>query len=98
MDVGGTKTRVVARREGAVVGDETVLTETWRTWRVEEDAEGLATLTKRVCGGSPASFAIGAHGCDSDTQCDELKTALAAQLPATIVRGVNDSELLVAAA
>jgi glucosamine kinase len=98
MDVGGTKTRVVARREGAVVGDETVLTETWRTWRVEDDADGLAALTKRICGGIPQSFAIGAHGCDSDRQCDELRTALAARLPATIVRVVNDSELLVPAA
>src|SRR5689334_2629180 len=98
MDVGGTKTRLMVRRDGAVLGDETVLTETWRTWRVEDDAEGLATLAKRVCGGIPQSFAVGAHGCDSDRQCDELRAALSTRLPQAIVRVVNDSELLVPAA
>jgi N-acetylglucosamine kinase-like BadF-type ATPase len=99
MDIGGTKTRVIAARKGVTLADETVATETWRTWRVGDDAEGLATLVKRVCGGAvPQSFAVGAHGCDSDQQCEELREALAARLPGAQVKVVNDSELLVPAA
>jgi len=98
MDIGGTKTRVIAARGGANLADETVATETWRTWRVGDDAEGLAALVKRVAGGVPDSFAVGAHGCDSDQQCDELREALAARLPGAQVKVVNDSELLVPAA
>lgn len=98
MDVGGTKTRIVASRAGASTADEVTPTATWRTWRVEDDAEGLAALVRRACGGVPESFAVGAHGCDSDKQCDELQAALAARLPGAAVKVVNDSELLVPAA
>lgn len=98
MDIGGTKTRVIASRGGVTLADEAVATETWRTWRVGDDAEGLAALVKRVAGGVPESFAVGAHGCDSDQQCDELRDALAARLPGAQVKVVNDSELLVPAA
>ena len=73
MDVGGTKTRLVVQRDGAVIGDEIVLTETWRTWNVDDDAEGLVTLTKRVCGGIPQSFAVGAH---ASTLCVEFACAI----------------------
>ena len=98
MDIGGTKTRVIASRAGTPLADETVATETWRTWRVGDDADRLAALVKRVAGGVPESFAVGAHGCDSDQQCDELHHALSALLPGAEVKVVNDSELLVPAA
>jgi glucosamine kinase len=98
MDIGGTKTRIIASRNSTALADQTVSTQSWRTWRVADDAEGLAALVKRVAGATPDSFAVGAHGCDSDRQCDELHDALAARLPGTQVKVVNDSELLVPAA
>ena len=98
MDIGGTKTRVMAVENGARVADETVPTDGWRTWRLDDDARNLAELVRRTCGGrTPDSFAVGAHGCDSDKQCDELQAALTTHLGG-MVTVVNDSELLVPAA
>ncbi|MBN9334544.1 N-acetylglucosamine kinase [Devosia sp.] len=97
MDVGGTKTQVMVLRGDEVIANETVLSSSWRTWRLEEDARGLAALARRVAGGPLLSLAAGAHGCDSDAQCQALQGALGAELDCQVTV-VNDSELLVPAA
>jgi N-acetylglucosamine kinase-like BadF-type ATPase len=98
IDIGGTKTHVLVKRNGEILADEIVPTESWRRWQVEPDAEALATLAVRVCGGAaPAALGIGAHGCDSDRECSEFEGAMARWLP-SLVKVVNDAELLVPAA
>lgn len=97
MDVGGTKTQVLVLRDEVVVADATVATSTWRTWRVDDDARGLADFVRSVAGEIPDSVGVGAHGCDSDDQCKALQHALSAAL-GTQVTVINDAELLVPAA
>ena len=97
MDIGGTKTQVMVSRDGVVMADETLPTAEWRTWRVADDARGLAAVVRRIAGGMPDSLAVGAHGCDSDEQCQALQDALQDELGIPVLV-VNDSELLVPAA
>ncbi|KFL30017.1 ATPase [Devosia riboflavina] len=97
MDVGGTKTQVMVLRGDVVIANETVATSSWRTWRVEDDARGLAEFARRVAGAPLQGLAVGAHGCDSDAQCRALQKALETELGCQVTV-VNDSELLVPAA
>jgi glucosamine kinase len=98
IDVGGTKTHVLVNRQGTTAADEVVLTESWRTWRVDEDAARLAALVRRLCDGlTPDSLAMGAHGCDSDQECRQMEDALSISLGSP-VKVVNDAELMAPAA
>lgn len=97
MDVGGTKTQIMVLRGDEIIANETVASSSWRTWRVEDDARGLAELVRKVVGSTPLCLAVGAHGCDSDAQCQALQGALEAELGCQVTV-VNDSELLVPAA
>jgi N-acetylglucosamine kinase-like BadF-type ATPase len=98
VDIGGTKTRMMASRGGDIVADETVTTDTWRIRKVKTDAAVLASLVLSLCDGeAPAATVVGAHGCDTDDQCRAWQASLAPHLGG-IVQVVNDSELMAPAA
>jgi N-acetylglucosamine kinase-like BadF-type ATPase len=98
VDIGGTKTRMMASRGGETVADRTLATDSWRIREVETDAAALAALVRSLCGGvDPAATVVGAHGCDTDDQCRAFRAGLARHLGG-IVQVVNDSELMAPAA
>lgn len=98
VDIGGTKTQVMVTRDGEVVADEVISTESWRVLQMDADAQSLADIVRKLANGEePASIAVGAHGCDTDEQCRQFQ-ALIAERVAGRVQVVNDSELLVPAA
>lgn len=98
VDIGGTKTRIMARRGSSVLFDKTLVTDEWRIRQMEADAAKLSSIVMDLCGGSaPAAMAVGAHGCDTDEQCRRFQALLAANLQ-TSVHVVNDAELMVPAA
>jgi glucosamine kinase len=97
VDIGGTKTHLLASSAGEIVADEVVATSDWRSWDRSKDAIALAALIRETAGGNPAAIAIGAHGCDTDWHCRQMEADLGAVLEGRITV-VNDSELLVPAA
>lgn len=98
VDIGGTKTRIVACLGERTLADEVLVTETWRIRQMETDATTLAGIVARLCGGvAPAALAVGAHGCDTGEQCLRFQ-ALLADRTGGAVQVVNDAELMVPAA
>lgn len=98
IDIGGTKTHLVAARGGVTVADRILPTDDWRVREVEADAAALAGLVRSLCGGAaPVSTAVGAHGCDTDAQCGTLRSALGHRLGGA-VQVLNDAELMAPAA
>ncbi|MER8444950.1 ATPase [Mesorhizobium sp. M1066] len=98
VDIGGTKTRIMACRGERTIADEVLVTEAWRIRRMETDAETLAGIVDRLCGGvAPAALAVGAHGCDTGEQCLRFQALLASRTGG-MVQVVNDAELMVPAA
>ncbi len=103
VDIGGTKTSVIIQDKGRSVVDTTLATDEWRVRRVDEDAQTLAGLVKRlgaesgIAGTEIAALAVGAHGCDTGDQCLQYQHALARHLRGKVLV-VNDSELMVPAA
>ena len=98
VDIGGTKTRIMASRGSLTVVDETIITDGWRVRQMEADAVKLAGIVIDLCGGSaPDAMAVGAHGCDTDEQCRRFQ-ALLSQQTSGKVQVVNDAELMVPAA
>jgi glucosamine kinase len=100
IDLGGTKTRVVAESDGEVVFDESVPT---RSWQEGELLDDLANITRLLAivhgidGGAEASIAIGAHGLDSDWQVAEFTSRMSANHAGGVL-AVNDVELVPPAA
>lgn len=98
VDIGGTKTRIVACLGERTLADEVLVTETWRIRQMETDATTLAGIVARLCGGvAPAALAVGAHGCDTGEQCLRFQ-ALLSDRTGGAVQVVNDAELMVPAA
>jgi glucosamine kinase len=98
VDIGGTKTRIMACQGERTIADEVLVTETWRIRQMETDATTLAGIVAGLCGGvAPAAMAVGAHGCDTDEQCRRFQSLLAASTGGD-VQVVNDAELMVPAA
>ena len=98
VDIGGTKTRIVACLGEQTIADEVLVTESWRIRQMETDATTLAGIVAGLCGGAaPAALAVGAHGCDTDEQCQRFQALLAARTGG-LVQVVNDAELMVPAA
>ncbi len=100
IDIGGTKTHVMAHADGAIVLDLTVASETWRRGAILDDESNIARLLDtiaRLDDGDRAALAIGAHGIDSDRQVEILRhlVALHHRGPTVIV---NDVELIAPAA
>jgi glucosamine kinase len=97
IDIGGTKTHLRTAGRGVEHRDLVLPTADWRVRQWEKDAESLLAIIHDFAAGTPiAAIAIGAHGCDDQSECDAFQTALVtrASLP---VQVVNDSELLPAA-
>ncbi|WP_244277680.1 BadF/BadG/BcrA/BcrD ATPase family protein [Mesorhizobium erdmanii] len=98
VDIGGTKTRIMAYLGEHMIADEVLVTESWRIRQMESDATTLAGIVTGLCGGvAPAALAVGAHGCDTGEQCLRFQELLRART-AGAVQVVNDAELMVPAA
>lgn len=98
VDIGGTKTRIMAFQGERLIADEVLVTESWRIRQMETDATTLAGIVAGLCGGAaPAALAVGAHGCDTGEQCLRFQ-ALLADRTGGAVQVVNDAELMVPAA
>lgn len=96
VDVGGTKTAVLV---GSVERSGTVPSTGWNVRRAADSTHWLAGLITRLAGAEPrGSVVVGAHGAETQAQCDALGVALAERLPSCRVRVVNDGHLLVPAA
>ncbi|MER9316148.1 ATPase [Mesorhizobium sp. M0659] len=98
VDIGGTKTRIMACQGERMIADEVLVTESWRIRQMEADATTLASIVAGLCGGvAPAALAVGAHGCDTGEQCLRFQALLGSRTSGA-VRVVNDAELMVPAA
>lgn len=98
VDIGGTKTRIMACQGGHTIADEVLVTESWRIRQMETDATTLAGIVAGLCGGAaPVALAVGAHGCDTGEQCLRFQALLSGRT-GSAVQVVNDAELMVPAA
>ena len=100
IDLGGTKTRIVAESDDATVLDIVVPTSSWQHGELlDDDTNGdrLLALFAHLEGAATASVAIGAHGLDSDWQTREFNARMIARHAGRIV-AVNDVELVAPAA
>ncbi|MDQ0693151.1 N-acetylglucosamine kinase [Arthrobacter sp. W4I7] len=95
IDVGGSKTALRAADAGSGIlsVDVTVPTQSWRGEGFPEKARVLLGLVDQYVGSGVAALAVGAHGCDTQEQCDALQKAIAEMVPFP-VRVVNDAHLL----
>ena len=96
VDIGGTKTEICPGHYDAgrlVKLREIVLpSSSWRGHDFASDADGLLNLIHDLVGETALSaFAVGAHGCDDDLECDALAEALRARTSVPL-RVVNDAE------
>ncbi|OCI99170.1 MULTISPECIES: BadF/BadG/BcrA/BcrD ATPase family protein [unclassified Rhizobium] len=98
IDIGGTKTQIIAELNGNTVGEAVVKTAEWRG-RIDHDADvrTLVSLLIATAGMTPATIVVGAHGCDSDEDRLALQARLSSHLRGTVLV-LNDSELLLPAA
>jgi glucosamine kinase len=100
VDVGGTKTHVLAADDETIVLDRVVPTASWRRGGLLDDdgnVPRLLDLFSAFPGSPDASLVVGAHGLDSDRQVTDFAAALGNARPGPSL-GVNDVELLVPAA
>lgn len=98
IDIGGTKTQVMAEVDGGKAGERVVPTAEWRG-RADHDADARALFSLIIAtanGSIPAITVVGAHGCDSDQDRLALQTRLSRLLPGAVLV-LNDSELLLPA-
>ncbi|MBD8556016.1 N-acetylglucosamine kinase [Rhizobium sp. CFBP 8762] len=99
VDIGGTKTHIAALSADKVRSETKMLTAQWRYRRdPNADVTALVDLICKFAGGnSPEVLVVGAHGCDTDRDCQALQALIATHLQCT-VSVINDSEVLPAAA
>jgi len=100
VDVGGTKTHVIAADDQTTVLDQVVPTASWRRDGLLGDdgnVPRLLELFSALPGATGASLVVGAHGLDSDRQVADFAAALRHARPGPSI-AVNDVELLVPAA
>ncbi len=100
VDIGGTKTHVATAALGSereLIRETVIPSSSWRgdLGDPHADAAGLRDLLVRLYGqevlGAP--LAVGAHGCDTTSQCHDVENALRHHVDAPVVV-VNDSELM----
>ncbi|GAB3601024.1 N-acetylglucosamine kinase [Microbacterium tumbae] len=92
IDAGGTKIHVAYRpRAGAPVAERMIEGAEWNRATFPERARLVASITEAT-GRPVASVAIGAHGCDSDAECEGLRREVQALVGARVAV-VNDAEL-----
>ena len=100
IDLGGTKTRIVAESGDDVVYDETVPTRSWQQGELLDDISNVSRLLEIVHGiqgANDAAIAIGAHGLDSDWQIAEFSARMSSAHTGPVL-AVNDVELVPPAA
>jgi len=96
IDVGGTKTHVVADEGGTIVFDRVLPSSQWRLGDDLSEPGNVARLLDVVSAvpeSATAALVIGAHGLDSDAQTAAFNRELA-QLHSGPVLAVNDVELV----
>jgi N-acetylglucosamine kinase-like BadF-type ATPase len=100
IDLGGTKTHIVADSDGEIVLDTTVPTRAWQHGELLDDDTNpvrLLGLFAHLADAGTATVAIGAHGLDSDWQIREFNARMTAQHGGNVL-AVNDVELVAPAA
>ncbi|AGT09908.1 N-acetylglucosamine kinase [Paracoccus aminophilus] len=96
VDIGGTKTHL-RLRHGAHERDLIVPTADWRRREWQADASKLLAMAHDFVGGQAVdALAVGANGCDDQSECQAFEDAFRAA-GAGPVRVVNDAELMPAA-
>ena len=95
IDAGGTKLhfRVLDPRSGEQ-RDAVLPSGDWTAFDPAEKAAVVAAHVAELTQVAPLAIGIGAHGSDSDDECDELRAAMQAAMPGVRVRVVNDAFLL----
>jgi glucosamine kinase len=97
IDIGGTKTHLRIDDPRGMRRDFVRLTADWRVRQWGDDAVALLAIAREFAAGAPiAAIAVGAHGCDDQSECDAFQAALTSGA-AFPVRVVNDAELFPAA-
>jgi glucosamine kinase len=97
IDIGGTKTHLRAYEASGSRRDLILPTAEWRMREWAADAAALLSVVETFAAGAPvARMAVGAHGCDDESECVAFEAAFTARA-AFPVRVVNDAELLPAA-
>ena len=94
IDAGGTKTHLRACTVGGeALADHVVASGDWSSLDAAGKADFLVRTLDSTPFREPDAVGIGAHGCDSDDECEELRAAIAERLacPASVV---NDAVLL----
>jgi N-acetylglucosamine kinase-like BadF-type ATPase len=96
IDIGGTKTEIVASASGD--SSTSIPTSEWRGRADgESDAEQLAAAVFDLTGGrQPEVVVAGSHGCDTDEARERVQAQLARRFHGTVLV-LNDSELLLPA-
>lgn len=98
VDIGGTKTHIVAMERSGDPREWVTPTADWRPVEQQRDPRALLSLIATGTRLTPGTIVgIGAHGCDTRSQCREFAQSLSEHSPATF-QVVNDAELLVPAA
>ncbi len=98
VDIGGTKTHLVAAHGSHLLAERILQTADWRSTDLAANATALADMVAILCAGqAPAALAIGAHGCDTDLHCRQMQDAVSDKIVCPVLV-VNDCELLVPAA
>ncbi|WP_241827204.1 N-acetylglucosamine kinase [Streptomyces graminilatus] len=99
IDVGGTKTHLRACAGDEPIAERVRPSSGWRPRDPVAAADWLCALTGEALppGARPSSVAVGAHGCETPLQCEEIRSVLQDRLgvPCLVV---GDAELLVPAA
>jgi N-acetylglucosamine kinase-like BadF-type ATPase len=98
VDLGGTKTQVAAAHDAVLVTNETRPSMDWVQVPWSDAAKWLAATLDDVVPGwrSASQLVVGAHGCDSIAQIEQLRMPLQAMTRAAC-EVVNDAELVIPA-
>jgi N-acetylglucosamine kinase-like BadF-type ATPase len=99
IDIGGTKTHLMAKMPDGELRERLVATSDWRGRRDPvADTFSLVALIRDL-GDSviPVALVVGSHGCDTDDECLAFQARLARSFSG-IILVLNDSELLLPAA
>ncbi|WP_244431618.1 N-acetylglucosamine kinase [Segniliparus rugosus] len=98
IDIGGSKTHVIAARDGEVVLDCTTGSANLQSVSQELVCQRLDEIFARLDTGAVRSICVGAAGADSERQIGLLKAMLRERAPGAKVSAAHDTELLLPAA
>nr|WP_125613389.1 BadF/BadG/BcrA/BcrD ATPase family protein [Specibacter cremeus] len=98
LDVGGSKTRGMVWRGGAVAADATVGSANVQNVSAATAQANMAELFAALDVHGAATVFAGAGGIDTDADAAALRNLIAAQVPGAAITVVHDTRLLLAAA